>query len=141
MVVFFFLIGLEVRQELAIGSLRDRRRALVPLVAGLFGVSPGRAVSRDRWGDAASGWGVVIGTDTAFLLGVLALVGPRMSNQLRVFLLTLTVVDDFLAVSIVGTVYTERPAIVPLLVAWPRWCCSGCWSARSMWRSPRTCCW
>ncbi|WP_420115076.1 Na+/H+ antiporter NhaA [Pseudactinotalea sp.] len=118
MVLFFFLIGLEVRQELAVGSLRERRRALVPLVAGLTGVLVPAAIYLAIAGrEAASGWGVVIGTDTAFLLGVLALVGPAMSNQLRVFLLTLTVVDDFLAVAVIGVVYSEDLKLVPLLVA------------------------
>lgn len=93
MVIFFFLIGLEVREEFAIGSLRDRRRALVPLVAGLLGVAaPAVIYLLIAGGEAAQGWGVVIGTDTAFLLGALALVGPKMSNQLRVFLLTLDAV-------------------------------------------------
>ncbi|MEN1368250.1 Na+/H+ antiporter NhaA, partial [Pseudomonas aeruginosa] len=63
------------------------------------------------------GWGAVVGTDTAFMLGTLAIVGPRLSGQLRVFLLTLTVVDDFLAVSIIGIVYSEEIRIVPLLIA------------------------
>ncbi|MEN1500731.1 Na+/H+ antiporter NhaA, partial [Pseudomonas aeruginosa] len=62
-------------------------------------------------------WGAVVGTDTAFMLGTLAIVGPRLSGQLRVFLLTLTVVDDFLAVSIIGIVYSEEIRIVPLLIA------------------------
>lgn len=118
MVAFFFLIGLEVRQELAIGSLRDRRRAMVPLVAGLVGVLVPTVIYLAIAGRAApDGWGAVIGTDTAFLLGMLALVGPAMSNQLRIFLLTLTVVDDFLAVAVIGIVYTEDLQITPLLVA------------------------
>lgn len=118
MVIFFFLIGLEVRQEFAVGSLRDRRRALVPLVAGVLGVVvPAGLYLAIAGREAPEGWGAVIGTDTAFLLGALALVGPRMSNQLRVFLLTLTVVDDFLAVAIIGTVYTESLQWGPLVVA------------------------
>ncbi len=118
MVVFFFLIGLEVRQEFAVGSLRDRRRALVPLVAGLAGVAlPALIYLAIAGGEAARGWGAVVGTDTAFLLGALALLGPAMSNQLRVFLLTLTVVDDFLAVSIIGIFYTDDLAVTPLLIA------------------------
>lgn len=118
MVAFFFLIGLEVRQELAVGSLRDRRRALVPLVAGLCGVAlPALIFLAIAGGEAANGWGAVIGTDTAFLLGALALVGPKMSNQLRIFLLTLTVVDDFLAVTVIGVFYTENLRWMPLVIA------------------------
>lgn len=118
MVIFFFVVGLEVRQELAVGSLRDRRRALVPLVAGVLGVAVPAAVYLAVAGrEAAAGWGAVVGTDTAFLLGALALVGPAMSNQLRIFLLTLTVVDDFLAVSIIGVFYTDGLKITALVVA------------------------
>nr|WP_246308504.1 Na+/H+ antiporter NhaA [Kineosphaera limosa] len=118
MVIFFFVVGLEVRQELAVGSLRDRRRALVPLVAGFLGVAVPAAIYLAIAGrEAAAGWGAVVGTDTAFLLGALALVGPAMSNQLRIFLLTLTVVDDFLAVSIIGVFYTEDLQVWALLVA------------------------
>lgn len=118
MVIFFFLIGLEVREELAVGSLRQRSRALVPLVAGLVGVAlPAIIYLAIAGREAPGGWGVVIGTDTAFLLGALALVGPRMSSQLRVFLLTLTVVDDFLAVAIIGVFYTDDVQLVPLGIA------------------------
>lgn len=118
MVIFFFLIGLEVRQEMAVGSLRDRRQALVPLVAGVAGVVvPALLFLAIAGRDAPQAWGAVIGTDTAFLLGALALVGPKMSSQLRVFLLTLTVVDDFLAVAIIGIVYTESVQWMPLAIA------------------------
>lgn len=118
MVIFFFVVGLEVRQELAVGSLRNRRRALVPLVAGVLGVGvPALIYLSIAGGEAPAGWGAVVGTDTAFLLGALALVGPAMSNQLRIFLLTLTVVDDFLAVSIIGVFYTEQVRIWPLVIA------------------------
>lgn len=122
MVIFFFLIGLEVRHEFSVGSLRDRSRARLPLLAGVAGVAiPAlvyvAVVAAQGGGEALRGWGVVVGTDTAFLLGALAIVGPRMSNQLRIFLLTLTVVDDFLAVSIIGVVYSEDLQLTPLLIA------------------------
>ncbi|WP_343124772.1 Na+/H+ antiporter NhaA [Stenotrophomonas sp. UBA7606] len=121
MVVFFFLIGLEVRQEFAHGSLRDRSRARLALIAGVAGVVLPALVYVLIVGLAGSeglhGWGAVVGTDTAFMLGTLAIVGPRLSGQLRVFLLTLTVVDDFLAVSIIGIVYSEEIRVVPLLIA------------------------
>jgi Na+/H+ antiporter NhaA/protein-disulfide isomerase len=68
-------------------------------------------------GEAARGWGVVIGTDTAFLLAVLALVGPAVSTQLRVFLLTLTVIDDIVAVAVIGIAYTGQVQVLPLVVA------------------------
>ncbi|MFI0357970.1 Na+/H+ antiporter NhaA [Actinomadura sp. 9N407] len=118
MVLFFFVVGLEVRQELAIGSLRRRSQRLVPLVAGTLGVVvPALVFLAVAGHENPAGWGVVVGTDTAFVLGVLALVGPTMASQLRVFLLTLSVVDDFLAVGIIGVVYSEDVRIAPLLVA------------------------
>ncbi|NMO02637.1 Na+/H+ antiporter NhaA [Gordonia sp. TBRC 11910] len=118
MVVFFFLVGLEVRQEFAHGSLRDPARASIALVAGVAGVIlPALIYLLVVGGDGVKGWGAVVGTDTAFMLGALAIVGPRLSGQLRVFLLTLTVVDDFLAVSIIGVVYSEDIRLVPLLVS------------------------
>ncbi|MCA5894186.1 Na+/H+ antiporter NhaA [Isoptericola sp. NEAU-Y5] len=118
MVLFFFVVGLEVRQDLSVGSLRQRSHRLVPLVAGTLGVLGPALVYLAVAGRAApQGWGVVVGTDTAFLLGVLALVGPAMSSQLRVFLLTLTVVDDFLAVLIIGVFYTDDVRVGPLVVA------------------------
>ena len=119
MVVFFFVIGLEVRREFSVGELTDRRRLVVPLVAGVGGMLVPAALylALNPSGAAANGWGVVIGTDTAFLLGVLALVGPAVSTQLRIFLLTLTVIDDIVAVSVIGIVYSESIAPLPLAVA------------------------
>ena len=119
MAVFFFVIGLEVRRDLSVGELTDRRRVVLPVLAGVGGiVLPALLyllVAPD--GEATRGWGVVIGTDTAFLLGALALVGPATATQLRVFLLTLTVVDDIAAVTIMGVVYSESIDISALIVA------------------------
>ncbi|WP_210648711.1 Na+/H+ antiporter NhaA [Nocardioides sp. SYSU D00065] len=119
MVVFFFVIGLEVRKEFAIGELTDRSRLVVPLVAGLAGMLVPAAIflALNPSGEQAAGWGAVIGTDTAFLLGVMALVGPTVSTQLRIFLLTLTVIDDIIAVSVIGVVYSDDLSPGALLVA------------------------
>ncbi|WP_307861566.1 Na+/H+ antiporter NhaA [Nocardioides xinjiangensis] len=119
MVVFFFVIGLEVRKEFAIGELTDRRRVVVPLVAGVTGMLVPAAVflALNPTGEQAAGWGAVIGTDTAFLLGVMALVGPAVSTQLRIFLLTLTVIDDIVAVSVIGIVYSDDLSLGALAVA------------------------
>lgn len=119
MTVFFLVIGLEVRRELAVGELTDRRRIVVPMVAGLVGMVVPAALYLlvNPTGEAARGWGVVIGTDTAFLLGVLAIVGPRLSTQLRLFLLTMTVIDDILAVTVIGVAYSEGLNLGALAVA------------------------
>ncbi|WP_016827489.1 Na+/H+ antiporter NhaA [Streptomyces viridosporus] len=116
MALFFFVIGLEVRYEVSVGVLTDRRRVVIPALAGIGGmlvpallylvIAPG--------GDASNGWGVVIGTDTAFMLGALAVVGPRFVTQLRVFLLAITVIDDIVAVAVIGLVFSE--SVRPLLV-------------------------
>lgn len=119
MAVFFLVIGLEVRRDLSVGELTDRRRLILPLIGGVGGLVVPALIylAFNPSGEAARGWGVVIGTDTAFLLGVLALVGPAVSTQLRVFLLTLTVVDDIVAVTVIGLVYSESINVRALLVA------------------------
>jgi Na+/H+ antiporter NhaA len=119
MALFFFVIGLEVRREIAMGELSDRQRVMVPAMAGIGGmlVPILLYLAVNPSGEAARGWGIVIGTDTAFLLGALALVGPTFSTQLRVFLLAVTVVDDIVAVSIIGIVYSETVHLVALVVA------------------------
>ncbi|MBQ0825266.1 Na+/H+ antiporter NhaA [Streptomyces tagetis] len=119
MAMFFFVIGLEVRYEVSVGVLTDRRRVVIPALAGLGGmlipvlfylaIAPG--------GEAAQGWGVVIGTDTAFMLGALAIVGPRFVTQLRVFLLAITVIDDIVAVAVIGFVFSDTVHLRALLVA------------------------
>lgn len=119
MVVFFFVIGLEVRREFSVGELTERSRLVVPVIAGVGGmVVPALLyLALNPSGDSAAGWGVVIGTDTAFLLGTLALVGPSVSTQLRIFLLTLTVIDDIVAVTVIGVVYSDSIDLTALAVA------------------------
>jgi Na+/H+ antiporter NhaA len=91
----------------------------VPAIAALGGlIVPALIyVAINPGGDALHGWGAVIGTDTAFLLGALALVGPARATQLRVFLLTVTVIDDVLAVSIIGIVYSDALDLGMLVIA------------------------
>ncbi|WP_427383436.1 Na+/H+ antiporter NhaA [Janibacter sp. G56] len=119
MAAFFFMVGLEVRHEFALGELTERRRLIVPLVAGLGGMLVPAALylAINPSGEAAAGWGIVIGTDTAFMLGALAIVGPAVATQLRVFLLTLTVIDDIVAVSVIGLVYSDELHLGPLALA------------------------
>ena len=119
MAIFFFTVGLEVRREFAIGELTSWSRALVPVVAALAGLIVPALLF--FWIALPSGyahaWGVVISTDTAFLVGALALVGPRIPGRLRIFLLSLAVVDDIGALSIIALVYTENFTPLPLLIA------------------------
>ena len=96
MTLFFFVVGLEARREFDLGELRDRRRLALPLLAGLGGMVVPVAIylAINAGEPAAHGWGAAMSTDTAFALGMLALVGPRFPDRLRAFLLTVSVVDD-----------------------------------------------
>jgi NhaA family Na+:H+ antiporter len=119
MVFFFFIVGLEVKRELAMGELTDRRHAAVPMVAALFGLAVPALLylAVNPSGEAASAWGVVISTDTAFLLGVLTLVGARCPTRLRLFLLTLAVADDIGALAIIAVFYTDDLDLLALAAA------------------------
>ena len=119
MVFFFFVLGLEVKRELVVGELSDPRRAAVPIAAAVAGLVVPALIylALNPTGAAAAAWGVVISSDTAFLLGVLALVGPRGGQQLRLFLLTLAVADDIGALTVIAFFYTDNFAWVPLLLA------------------------
>jgi Na+/H+ antiporter NhaA len=121
MVFFFFVVGLEVKRELVMGELTDRRRAAVPFAAAVTGLAVPALVYLlfNPSGEAAAAWGVVISTDTAFLLGVLVLVGPACPTQLRLFLLTLAVADDVGALAIIAIFYTEDLALGPLALPPP----------------------
>ncbi len=136
MALFFFVVGLEVRREFSIGELTNRRRAVIPVVAALGGVVlPVLIFIALAPQSARDGWGVVVGTDTAFMLGALAVVGPRFGTQLRIFLLTLTVIDDIVAVSVIGLFYSDAihvPALVAMLalgVVMSLLCRFGSWRA------------
>lgn len=119
MAIFFFTVGLEVRREFAIGELTSWSRAVVPVVAAVAGlVIPAVLFVLIAAGSGEEhAWGVVISTDTAFLVGALALIGPRVPGRLRVFLLALAVVDDIGALSIIALVYTENFNPMPLIIA------------------------
>ena len=119
MVFFFLLAGMEIRQEFSFGDLRDRRAAVVPIMAAAGGmVLPAVIFATITAGSPAqSAWGMAMATDIAFALGVLALVGPRCPANVRVFLLTLAVVDDIGAILVIAVVYTEAVNLVALLAA------------------------
>jgi Na+/H+ antiporter NhaA len=119
MTFFFFVVGLEARRELDLGELRERRRFLLPMVAAVGGMAVAVAIylAFNAGSSSARGWGVVMSTDTAFALGLLALVGPRFSDRLRAFLLTVVVVDDILALVVIATVYSEDVSVAALVAA------------------------
>jgi Na+/H+ antiporter NhaA len=119
MTFFFFVVGLEARREIDLGELRDRRRFALPLLAGIGGMAAavGIYLAFNAGRSSAHGWGIAMSTDTAFALGLLALVGPRFPDRLRAFILTVVVVDDIVALLVIATVYTESLRFVPLLVA------------------------
>jgi Na+/H+ antiporter NhaA len=119
MTFFFFVVGLEARRELDLGELRERRRFALPLVAGISGMvaAVGIYLAFNAGHSSAHGWGIAMSTDTAFALGLLALVGPRFPDRLRAFILTVVVVDDIVALVVIATVYTKTLHVVPLLAA------------------------
>ena len=118
--LFFFLVGLELKRELVAGQLRDVRRAVVPVAAALGGVIvPALIFVGINMGDAdrLAGWPIPTATDIAFALAVLAVVGTGLPVAVRIFLLTLAVVDDLIAILIIAVVYTSDLDIVPLALA------------------------
>jgi Na+/H+ antiporter NhaA len=119
MTFFFFIVGLEVKSQFTIGELTDRARAAVPVIAALAGLVVPALVFLlfNPAGEDARAWGVVISTDTAFLVGALAIIGPQCPARLRTFLLTLAVVDDVGALLAIALFYTDQVSLVPLLVA------------------------
>jgi len=118
--VFFLVAGLALKREFVVGDLADRREAVLPVVAAVAGmVVPAAAylaVVLPLTGDA-SGWAVPVPTDIAFALAVLAVAGDRLPTALRAFLLTLAVVDDLLAILVIGLFFTDRVAVEPLIAS------------------------
>lgn len=119
MTLYFFVVGLEVKREFTLGELSSFSRAIVPVLAALSGLAVPAAVFLlfNPTGESAAAWGVVISSDTAFLIGALAIVGPRFPGHLRTFLLALAVVDDVGALAVIALFYTDHLEVVPLLVA------------------------
>ena len=119
MVLFFLSVGLEISRETTLGELRGIKALVAPALGALGGlvVPAGLFLLFNAGGPGAAAWGVPISTDTAALLGVLALVGPRCPDQLRVFLLALAIVDDIGAVLAIALFYTDDVDVAALLVA------------------------
>jgi Na+/H+ antiporter NhaA len=119
MTLFFLVVGLEARREFDLGDLRDRSRFVLPVVAGIAGMVVPVLIylAFNHDGPGAHGWGVAMSTDTALALGLLALVGRGVPDRVRVFLLTVFVVDDLLALLVIAVFYSKDISFMPLMIA------------------------
>jgi len=119
--IFFFVVGVELKREFVAGDLRDPRRAALPILAAVGGViAPALvflAVNLDTGDGALAGWAIPTATDIAFAVAILAIISTHLPTALRTFLLTLAVVDDLIAVSIIAVAYTDSLELVPLALA------------------------
>ena len=117
MTAFFYLAGLELRRERSSGELRERARAILPVVAAIGGmIAPALIYLAIARGGAARGWGIPVATDLAFALGVIAIVGRGLPVSLRVFLLALAIIDDLGAIIVIAVFYSHDIAISGLVV-------------------------
>lgn len=117
LVIFFFLVGLELKREFLAGELRSVSTAIVPIAAAIGGVIAPALIYTgvNIGGPAAHGWAIPTATDIAFAVAVLAVIGSSLPTALRLFLLTLAVVDDLIAIAIIAIFYTDSLQFVPLL--------------------------
>jgi Na+/H+ antiporter NhaA len=119
MTLFFFVLGLEARREFDMGELRERRRVALPLIAGISGMVIPVAIylGINAGHGSAHGWGAAMSTDTAFALGMLALLGSRLPGALRAFIVSVAVVDDFVALVVIAVAYSEHVDLPALFAA------------------------
>ncbi|WP_188037339.1 Na+/H+ antiporter NhaA [Actinotalea sp. JY-7885] len=119
--IFFFVVGLELKREFVAGDLRDPRRAALPILAAVGGMAVPAVVyvvvASRAGGDAVDGWAIPTATDIAFALAVLAVIATHLPAALRTFLLTLAVVDDLLAVTVIAVFYSDEVHLGPLLAS------------------------
>ena len=119
--IFFFVAGLELKREFVAGDLRDPRRAALPIAAALGGMAVPAlfyvAINLAAEDGDLSGWAIPTATDIAFALAVLAVIGTHLPAALRTFLLTLAVVDDLIAITIIAVFYTQSLSLTPLALA------------------------
>lgn len=110
MVLFFFVVGLEIKSEMVVGDLADPRVAAMPALAALGGMVVPALIylAINFGGPGSSGWGIPMATDIAFAVGVLALLGPSIPQRLKLFLLTLAIVDDIGAIMVIAIFYTKE---------------------------------
>jgi NhaA family Na+:H+ antiporter len=119
MVLFFLLVGLEIKRELLLGELASLRHATFPIAAAVGGmVAPASIYAAlNAGGPGAAGWGIPMATDIAFAVGVLALVGRAVPTSVKVFLLAVAIVDDLGAVLVIAVFYTSNISVPALAVA------------------------
>jgi len=119
MTLFFLVVGLEVTREVTVGELRDRRTVRVPVLAALGGMILPALIflAVNAGGAGVRGWGVAMATDIAFVLGALALLGPRCPDQLRLFLLTVAIVDDIGAILVIAVFYSDEVSLPAVLAS------------------------
>jgi Na+/H+ antiporter NhaA len=118
MTFFFLVVGLEARREFDMGELRQRSRLALPVLAGIGGMLVPIAIylAANEGRPSAHGWGAAMSTDTAFALGALALVGRRLPDRVRTYLLTFSVVDDIASICVIAFAYSSRIQLMALLV-------------------------
>jgi Na+/H+ antiporter NhaA len=123
MTFFFLVVGLEAKREIDTGELRERQRIAIPVIAAAGGMVVPIAIylAFNAGGSGAHGFGAAMSTDTAFALGVLALLARR-GTRLRVFMLTLAVADDLAALVVIATAYSDHVSMVPLVIAVGLYC-------------------
>lgn len=120
MAIFFFLVGLEIKRETLQGELSDPRQIVLPLAAAVGGMAfPALLYTGINWGEpiAMRGWAIPTATDIAFALGVLSLLGNRIPNSLKLFLLTLAIIDDLGAIVVIALFYSGTPSFSALAMA------------------------
>ena len=118
MVIFFFVVGLEIKRELLVGELSSVKKAALPIAAALGGmIFPALTYTIFNLGtEGASGWGIPMATDIAFVVGILALLGKRVPLALKIFILALAIVDDLGAVLVIAIFYTSNISFTSLLI-------------------------
>ena len=119
MVIFFFTVGLEIKRELLVGELSSLQKASLPIAGALGGmIAPAIIYTIFNAGtEGANGWGIPMATDIAFVVGVMALLGPRIPLALKIFVLALAIADDIGAVLVIAIFYTAEISMTALIIA------------------------
>lgn len=109
MAIFFFVVGLEIKRELTVGELNDRRKAALPVIAAIGGVLLPALIFLlfNAGGEFTDGWAIPMATDIAFAVAVIALLGSRIPAGVRLLLLTIAIVDDVIAIAVIAIFYTD----------------------------------